>query len=313
MLVWVVVTPFAVWAVLRPVPADVHFRWVQLVAFTPYAALASAVAPLVALASRRWTALAVSLAATASLAAWVLPRALPAGETAADGPPLRVLSSNLLMGSVPATALVDLVRKLQPDVLTVQELTPGAASALEKAGLARLLPYKTERPRPGVGGSAIYARHPVTPGQAIEVGGFGQAAATVDVPGAGPVGVVSVHPCAPSRADRFRCWADGLAALPPPGRTPRILAGDFNATLDHTAVRELLGEGYADAADATGDGFVTTWPYRPWHFNGFGIPPVTIDHVLAGPGVGVRTFAVHTLPATDHRAVFAELVLPRAA
>ncbi|MEV6983566.1 endonuclease/exonuclease/phosphatase family protein [Sphaerisporangium sp. NPDC051017] len=310
-LVWGLVAPFAVWAVLRLVPADVHFRWVQLVAFTPYAALASAIAPIAALVSRRWTALVVSLAVSVSLAVCVLPRAFPSGEAAPDGPSLRVLSSNLLVGSVPASALVDLVRKLRPDVLTVQELTPQAASALNKAGLARLLPYRTERPRPGVGGSAIYARHPVTPGQAIEVGGFGQAEATVDVPGAGPVGVVSVHPCAPARPDRHRCWAEGLAALPPPGRTPRVLAGDFNATLDHAPVRELLAEGYADAADATGDGFVTTWPYRPWHFNGFGVPPVAIDHVLVGPGVGVRAFGVHPVPETDHRAVFAELVLPR--
>jgi hypothetical protein len=35
-----------------------------------------------------------------------------------------------------------------------------------------------------------------------------------------------------------------------------------------------------------------------------------IDHVLADKRVGVRTVSVHTIPGTDHRAVFAELVLP---
>ena len=48
LLAWPAVAPFALWALLRLVPGDVGFRWVQLVAFTPYVALASVVAPLVA-------------------------------------------------------------------------------------------------------------------------------------------------------------------------------------------------------------------------------------------------------------------------
>ncbi|GII58807.1 endonuclease [Planotetraspora thailandica] len=311
MLVWLAVAPFAGWAVLRTIPADVDFRWVQLVGFTPYVAPASIVAVITALASRRWTALAVSLMSTATLAAHVLPRALPAGGHT-TGPPLRVLTSNLLKGSVPGPALIDLVRRLRPDVLTLQELTPSAAAELKRDGLEGLLPYKVDRSRPGVGGSGIYARFPVTPDEAIELGGFGQARASVDVPGAGPVEIVSVHPCAPRYENRFACWAEGLAALSGRPRASSVLAGDFNATLDHAPTRRLLAEGYHDAADTMGQGLATTWPYQPWHFNGFAIPPVTLDHVLAGPGVGVRAFGVHRLPVTDHHAVFAELVLPPA-
>ncbi|MER5418226.1 endonuclease/exonuclease/phosphatase family protein [Streptosporangium roseum] len=309
-LAWLVVSPFAVWAVLRLIPADVHFRWVQLVAFTPYVALASVAAPLVALVSRRWAALAVSLVVTATLAACVVPRALPDGGRTPSGPALRILSSNLEVGGVPPSALVDLVRRLRPDVLALQELTPSAAEGLRKAGLATLLPYKAELALEGPSGSGVYARHAITPGQAIEYG-FGQMVATVEVPGAGPVGIVSVHPCAPSDESGLPCWADGLAALPRPGGAVQVLAGDFNATLDHARIRDLLGAGYQDAADATGDGLTTTWPFRPRRFNGFGIPTVTIDHILADQRVGVRSFGVHRLPDTDHRAVFAELVLPR--
>lgn len=309
-LAWLVVSPFAVWAVLRLIPADVHFRWVQLVAFTPYVALASVVAPLVALASRRWAALAASLAVTATLAACVVPRALPdGGRTTSSGPALRILSANLEVGGVPPSALVDLVRRLRPDVLALQELTPSAAEGLRQAGLATLLPYKAELALEGPRGSGVYARHAITPGQAIEYG-FGQMVATVEVPGAGPVGVVSVHPCAPSDETGYPCWADGLAALPRPGGAVQVLAGDFNATLDHARIRDLLGAGYRDAAGATGDGLTTTWPFRPREFNGFGIPTVTIDHILADRRAGVRSFGVHRLPDTDHRAVFAELVLP---
>ena len=51
-------------------------------------------------------------------------------------------------------------------------------------------------------------------------------------------------------------WREALAALP--GSDARgdvqILAGDFNATLDHPEFRALLDRGYIDAADAVGQG-----------------------------------------------------------
>ncbi|MEJ7787976.1 MAG: hypothetical protein WKF96_24510, partial [Solirubrobacteraceae bacterium] len=38
----------------------------------------------------------------------------------------------------------------------------------------------------------------------------------------------------------------------------RLIAGDLNATLDHGALRDLLSDGYVDAADATGNGLLST-------------------------------------------------------
>ncbi|WP_157530425.1 endonuclease/exonuclease/phosphatase family protein [Microtetraspora niveoalba] len=310
-LVWASVVPFAAWAALRLVPRDVHFEWIRAVAFTPYVALTAAAVPLLALLSRRWTALAVSMVVAATLAACVLPRAVEGGNPPAGGPRLRVLSANLKMGAVPPGELVALVRELRPDVLTLQELTPSAVKGLRAAGLGTLLPYEVDLAEPGAHGSGIYSRHPVAPEPPIPSGMFRQGAATVSVPGAPPVSVVSVHPCAPRYAERAGCWAEGLAALPLPGGGPvRILAGDFNATLDHARMRRLLDAGYRDAAATTGNGLTATWPYEPWHFNGWGIPPVTLDHILVDPGVAARSFDVRGLARTDHRAVFAELTLP---
>jgi endonuclease/exonuclease/phosphatase (EEP) superfamily protein YafD len=131
------------------------------------------------------------------------------------------------------------------------------------------------------------------------------------------VEVVSVHPCALRLYARQPCWRSGLRALPdageplprlagasPAGGPLRVLAGDFNATLDHLLVRELLATGYRDAADATGHGFTATWP------QGGSLPGVAIDHVLADERMSVREFAVHPLRGTDHRPVFAVLTLP---
>jgi endonuclease/exonuclease/phosphatase family metal-dependent hydrolase len=85
----------------------------------------------------------------------------------------------------------------------------------------------------------------------------------------------------------------------------RVILGDFNATLDHAAFRDLLDDGYVDAADATGDGLAPTWSGGPLNL------PITIDHVVLDARLGVRATSVHTIAGSDHRAVVAELVLPR--
>jgi endonuclease/exonuclease/phosphatase family metal-dependent hydrolase len=133
------------------------------------------------------------------------------------------------------------------------------------------------------------------------------ATARVRVPGAGEVQVTAVHTAPPTR-HRMPVWADNLRALPDatPDGELRILPGDFNATLDHAELRRLLDTGYDDAAAVLGDGLKATWPaHRTIP------PPVTIDHVLVDERIGVRALSVHPIDATDHRAVFAELVLPR--
>ena len=86
----------------------------------------------------------------------------------------------------------------------------------------------------------------------------------------------------------------------------RVLAGDFNATLDHDALRGLIARGYVDAADATGSGLKPTWPVgkRP--------PGITIDHVLVDRRIAVRSYGVHEVRGSDHRAIVAELRVPPA-
>jgi endonuclease/exonuclease/phosphatase family metal-dependent hydrolase len=83
-----------------------------------------------------------------------------------------------------------------------------------------------------------------------------------------------------------------------------VLAGDFNATLDHAAFRRVLRLGYADAAQQTGNALDPTWglPGRRALF--------PLDHVLVSGGCAVRAFSVRAIPRSDHRAVYAEIQLP---
>ncbi|WP_063819131.1 endonuclease/exonuclease/phosphatase family protein [Herbidospora cretacea] len=310
-VIWVITAVFVGWTVLRLIPADVGFLWVQLVAFTPYVASLAFLPVGLALLTRRWAAASVALVVCLVLAVLVVPRML--GEGAASGgggPRLRILSVNLLVGGVPGDEVVRLVREVRADVVAFQELTPAAVAAMEQAGVGALLPHQVTEARPGTGGSGIYSRFPAAKVGLLDFGGFGQLVGRLEVEGTS-VEVVSVHPCAPYVATSHRCWGDGLDALPRAGGTTRILAGDFNATLDHARVRDLLDSGYRDAADLTGDGLRTTWPAIPREFQGvLPIPPVTLDHVFVDDRTAVHAFAVHLLPDTDHKAVFADVELP---
>ncbi|WP_248961535.1 endonuclease/exonuclease/phosphatase family protein [Sphaerisporangium perillae] len=307
-LVWLLLVPFAAWAVLRLTEWDLGLYWIQLVAFTPFVAAASAVVPLVALLLRRWPVVAAGVLVTVVLGVCVLPRALAEGNPAAAGRELRIMSTNMAVGAASPEEIVSLARRLKPDVLTIQELTPGAVESLKKAGLDDLLPNRAGKPANGPWGSGIYARFPLRAGPIIEYGNFRQAEAVVKVPGGPEVYVASVHPCAPRFDYKVWCWAQGLRALPvaEPRGVVRVLAGDFNATLDHGALRRLLGTGYRDAADVTGQGLSPTWPAKGWK----PIPGVTLDHVLADPRIAIRAYSTHLIPMTDHRTLFAHLVLP---
>jgi endonuclease/exonuclease/phosphatase (EEP) superfamily protein YafD len=310
-LFWLLLLPGLIWAVIR-LGGWERGPLVQLFAFTPYVAAWSWLPAVLALATRRWTVGGIALAVAVALTVSVLPRALPARDRGpADGVRLSVMTSNMLFGNADPATIVQLVRDHDVAVLAVQEFTPDGREALAKAGLDDLLPYSSLADEPGASGSGVYSRFPVTAtGDRRNGGGFRQAYATVRPPGAGPVIVESAHPLAPWSVRVIDDWRADLAAQPKPDPkgTPRILLGDFNATLDHGPLRDLIAAGYRDAAAATGKGLARTWPED----NRF-VPPVTIDHVLTDERIGVREVSVHPIPDSDHRAIIAELTVPAAA
>ncbi|WP_435830628.1 endonuclease/exonuclease/phosphatase family protein [Polymorphospora rubra] len=307
-LCWLMAAPGLVWAVVRVLGVE----WgplVQLLAFTPYVAAWSVLPVVLALALRRWWAVGVAAVAALALLGVVVPRVVPDGGPAPGGPVLRVLTSNVLAGAADPAAVLALVRAERVDVLALQEFTPDAQAALDTLGIADVLPHRVTNPLVGTQGSALYSRFPLSDtGIRWNDGGFSQAYGTVAVPDGPGVLAESVHPAAPYAVSVLDAWRTDLAAQPAatPDGPLRVLAGDFNATLDHAPLRALIDTGYVDAAAARGAGLIGTWgPY-----DGDPIPPVTIDHVLVDRRIGVRAVAVHPVAGSDHRAVLAELALP---
>jgi endonuclease/exonuclease/phosphatase (EEP) superfamily protein YafD len=306
----VVAAPWVVWALVRTVGVEVPYPFVALLAFTPYAALTSWMPVVVGLVVRRWAIAGVAGAAMLAFAVALVPRAVAGPDPEADGPRLVVMTSNVYLGQADVPALLRIAREHEVDVWSLQELRPEQMAKLDRLGAKRAFPHRSVEPGEGASGTGLLSRLPLlamdtTP----DITGHAEPEAVVDVPGAPPVRLKAVHPAPPVNAFAAPTWKDALAALPgSDGRGDvRILAGDFNATLDHPELRKLLDRGYTDAADATGKGLVATWPARPR-----GAPPITIDHVLVDKRVEVERFEVVHVPGSDHRALIVTLRLPAA-
>lgn len=278
---------------------------VMIVSFTPLAALGVAAVAALLGGLGRWRGAAAGMALLALNVAWQAP--LWVGEDPPrTGRPVVVLTTNILYGWADLGAVVREVAERDVELLGVVELTPEAVGALGAAGLDRLLPYRVLRPGPGAHGSGLWSRHPLTEQPAWD-GVHAGPGATARI-GERDVTVRVVHPyrtgrfsASAYRADN-RALRDHLAGLPED--VPAVVLGDFNTTRDHQAFRRLLSDGWRDATEVDGAGFVRTWSPWPWSPS-----LMQLDHILINRQFGVASTDVVRIPGTDHRAVVAELVL----
>ncbi|MFD0918781.1 endonuclease/exonuclease/phosphatase family protein [Saccharopolyspora rosea] len=301
---------FLGWAALPLLGLDVFDRYtIAFVALLQYAVPVGVVLALVALVLRRWLTTLVVALAVVGLVAFVAPRAVPDAQPTTPGTPLRVLSLNTYFGRADAAQIVDLVRRGDVDVLGVQELTPELVAELDRAGLGQVMPHRVFHAGPAADGTGIASRFPLQELSLVPKTTLHQPSARILLPGGKSVEFVAVHPLYPVGADTADAWQRDLAALPEPPHdgAVRLVAGDFNATLDHTPLRALLGRGYRDAAEVTGAGLQPTWP-RPDQWLP---PPVTIDHVLVSGSAAVRDYRTVPVRGSDHRGILADVVVPR--
>ncbi|WP_309067052.1 endonuclease/exonuclease/phosphatase family protein [Microbacterium sp.] len=130
-------------------------------------------------------------------------------------------------------------------------------------------------------------------------------AVAMPIDGTGPT-IVAVHAVAP-REEAMPRWRSDLAWVAdqcPEGDF--ILAGDFNATLDHMASLGVDGGDMGrcrDVASRTGNGMAGTWPAN--------LPPlagVPIDHIMASENWNpTGSVVLEDSGGSDHRAVIAQL------
>jgi endonuclease/exonuclease/phosphatase (EEP) superfamily protein YafD len=308
---WAVAGAVAGWAAARLAGADrlrLAEAWaVPLLSFTPQVTAAAWVSALILPGTGPAAATAI---AGAALTAAVGPRAVPSRRPSGAGRVLRVLTANLLVGRAAADVIIELVHRKQVDVLFVQELTIEADARLRRCGLDDLLPHRVTQPMAdSARGSGIYARYPLRAGRPGAPVSAARCTARLDLPSGQFAQLACIHAASPKPSwsqGLAALWRDQLSALPAPGHLPLILAGDFNATLDHAQFRRLLGRGYLDAASQAGNGLTATWGPQA----GRRVTLLAIDHVLTDRRCTVLRTSAHWLTGSDHRALYAEVRLP---
>ncbi|MCW2691084.1 MAG: hypothetical protein JWR37_5974 [Mycobacterium sp.] len=294
----------------RYVPIPDH-RTLFVVIASPYLMLAAPVAILVLLWGRRWL---VAAAAALLSVALIVPQVpwYVAASPEPGGVLLRTMTINMLFGRADPSSLARVAAE-QADVVMVQELTPEAAKGLAAAGIEKTFPHKALDARAGAAGVGVYSRHPIT--DVDSIGGYALAMVStrIRIDGvAGDTSVVSVHLAAPW-PEPIDGWHRDVARLPgtlsdlaaKSAGAPIVVGGDFNSTIDMRPFRELVTDGYRDAAEQAGAGRELTYPANRR------IPPfMGIDHVLTRDCTAVSSHTVD-IPRTDHRAGLAAVMLPR--
>jgi len=278
--------------------------------FMPWLLLGLAPGLLTALFWKRpWLAAVMGLS-TAVISLTYAPLFLPRPSAAsAAGTPLKVMSYNILYRNVTIPKAIDLIRREQPDILLLQEVTPEIAESLQ-AGLVDLygeadasMFYERNM------GQLIASRYPLRP-MAVS-GAAGRVQKVVITTPDGLLNVWNVHPNAPLAWSKQRRQITRLVHDIAKIREPLIVGGDFNTTDQAEAykrVNQYLHNAHWDA----GWGFGFSFPARARVIDELPVvaPLVRIDHIFYSNHFYVRR--AQTLSdsgGSDHFPVIAELSL----
>ena len=222
---------------------------------------------------------------------------------------LTVLTWNLEMGGRAASLTIQGITAVDADLVSLQELTPDVAAAIEAdPALRDRYPYRILVPDPGTGGMGLLAKRPLT-GEGLR-GGPLILWAGLHLDNGRIVQVLGVHPYPPGirligalplalntvrRDDDLAAIAAEVAGLSDPALA--LVAGDLNTTPTEPGLDVLMGA-LTDAHAAVGIGPGPTWRFGPLEDLGLGL--LRIDHVMTGAALTPVASTVDcTLPG-DH-------------
>ena len=234
-----------------------------------------------------------------------------AGTHASGKADVTVLTANLRLGHAHPAALLRLLDDQHADVVVLEEVTPEIYTALARGEHG--YSYSAGRPAPGAFGTIVLSRYPLQQVTQLPVS---KGAWQMRVAASTPFELVGLHTTQPLISyDEWRADHDALRAAVAAIHGPLVVAGDFNATLDHRPMRQLLGDGLSDAARQANSGWQPTWPGAADAAGSlpFQLGVMALDHVLVSEqfsAISTRTFLV---PGSDHRALLARLALRRPA
>jgi len=257
------------------------------------------------LARRKWRWLAVSGLLAIVNGDQVIPYYFNRDSPPLDGVKFTALTSNVLILNTRYQDVVDYVQSMRPDILALEEVSETWLTGL--APLRDEYPYRVERPLFDNHGIALYSRIPLEDTLVTELAdsGISEIEATVHI-GNKTVRVYCIH-TVPPRTQAYALARNrmfvALAERVNQWNGPCVVLGDFNNTLWSPHYRQLERDGKLRNA-RQGFGILSTWPAN--------LAPlmVPLDHILHSADIAVTRCEVGADIGSDHRPLFAELVIP---
>lgn len=160
--VWVYFTFLGLWIIGHLLTGDRYVPLALITVLGPYLFLPLlVVVPFAILSQRRDLLAGCAVGAVVFLAFWGT-RVLPSSPAEQSGPALTVMTYNVLGTQDRIEPALSTLRRVDADVVFLQEVTPRLALGLER-GLADRYPYQVLRPEDGVTGMGVISRYPLRP------------------------------------------------------------------------------------------------------------------------------------------------------
>lgn len=311
---WALTAVLGFFALMRLVAWDATEPFAVVNSLTTFVYLPAWIVAAASAIGRRWLLGAAAALIVAVQLFYLSPELLaarPVPSWASHAPRIRLFDANVDKSKQFRFGYASAIEQYRPDVVTLEEFTPGSLRQLVKSRALMAFPYRCLDPRYGATGFLLASRLPMTGCKLHTVPWKGHAtpymvSATVQTRG-GPLQLRVVHTLAPFPSSwpewgaALRAIDRGVSSGP---RRAMLMVGDLNATWNNRRFCTLLSHGLTDAAAALGEAFDMTWP------NGAIVPPfVRIDHVLTGNRLVVTKLELYSGYGSDHRFLTATVAI----
>jgi endonuclease/exonuclease/phosphatase (EEP) superfamily protein YafD len=198
-----------------------------------------------------------------------------------------------------------IIKKSDPDVLLLEEVTPQWAKALSE--LSTNYPHHISEPQTDCFGIMLLSKVPLKQGKVLDIGSTGVPSIVTEAHfPLGTVVVIGTHPLPPTSAEYATKRNQQLAAFPQlikKQRYPVLLMGDLNTSPWSPYFWQLLRDSGLKNS-MKGFGFQPSWPS---HIRPLRIP---LDHLLYSPEIRIHSRRIGEDAGSDHFPLLVEFSIP---
>lgn len=283
-----------------------------LISFLPLLMLPSYAALAVGIFYRKIGLIVMSAALVCCHLIWVYPDfkpAAPISDAAQGAPKVTVYSHNVLFDNPVPEQLWSDIAERDADVVMLQELSINDLKALEKTEAYDKYAFRFTKATTSTDGLAIWSKYPLADTELVTSAGFPQMRATIEVDGKHVV-LWCVHTMAPvAGVDDWKADFSTLTKRVEKEDGHVVMAGDFNATMDHAPLRKLIDDAsLTDVHTDLGKGSLHTWPVDDGFARRLG-GLVRIDHGLVSDNVTPLHGGAANGAGSDHRSIWFQVAL----